>query len=183
MQAVHLFAETMTLPDRDLQRLQRISRAGGLLWRVARGASRGINPVTVWLEAAISVCDAVGAWARYEQARQITRQLQTECDALRRLHADALRRLDLARQAQREQARIDIECIDQCLRQDRRARRELLADIANRRETVERMRAMVVELRASTSCQPVALLNLEAAVESLVRAQMQTLLQALDPDD
>lgn len=177
MKVFPLFLDALPLPEADRERLQRVSRAGGHLLKAVRHGAK-VNPAAVWVDAAISVCDAVEAWARYEQAREITRQLQSECAMLRHLCVNALVRLRLDGQRVAAEAQGRRSLLDQRLREQRRDEEWLLKQIADRRSLIEQLRGLIDELRTTTLQAPQALLDLEASVETLVRAQLRTLLES-----
>lgn len=177
MRVFHLFIEALPLSETDRGRLHRVSRAGGHLLKIARHGAK-VSPAAIWVDAALAVCDAAQAWARYEQAREITRQLESDCDTLRHLCANVLRRLALEEKAVRSGAQTRLDQVNQRLRDDRRDSEWLTALILQRRALIEQLRGSVEALRAATLQAPQALLDLEASVETLVRAQLQTLLDS-----
>lgn len=69
----------------DKKRAQRIGRNAKIIYNVAKFGRKGlkVNPATVYFDAVISVGEAVVAFYQYQQAKEITKQLQIELKTLR----------------------------------------------------------------------------------------------------
>jgi len=91
MIAVDLFADLYGWDDQDRARGHRAAGAAKVLYTVARGGA--VAGPAIFVDAALSVLDAIGAYARYRQAREITRQLEVEGDMLRQMLAELHKQL------------------------------------------------------------------------------------------
>jgi hypothetical protein len=69
----------------DKKRAQRIGRNAKIIYKVAKFGRKGLkaNPATVYVDAVISVGEAVVAFYQYQQAKEITKQLKVELKTLR----------------------------------------------------------------------------------------------------
>lgn len=98
MIAVDLFADLYGWDDQDRARGHRVAGAAKVLYAVARGGA--VAGPAIFIDAALSVLDAIDAYARYRQASEITRQLEVEGDMLRQklaeLHKQLRIELDVA---------------------------------------------------------------------------------------
>jgi len=92
MIAVDLFADLYGWDDQDRARGHRAAGAAKVLYTAARGGAVAAGPA-IFVDAALSVLDAIGAYARYRQAREITRQLEVEGDMLRQMLAELHKQL------------------------------------------------------------------------------------------
>jgi hypothetical protein len=92
MIAVDIFADLYELDDRQRARAHRVADTSRTLFAMARGTAPG--PL-IFIDAALAVADAIGAYCRNRQAKEITRQLEIEGDTLLRLLAELDRKLAL----------------------------------------------------------------------------------------
>lgn len=105
MIAVDLFGSLFDLDEQDRDRLERGIGTASRLVRLARG--KAVPGPLVFIDAGLSLLDALGAYARYRQTQEITRQLEIEGDRLEQLFLQlghqraALRDVDAARHAKR----------------------------------------------------------------------------------
>ncbi|MBI3145236.1 MAG: hypothetical protein HYZ18_08255 [Pseudogulbenkiania sp.] len=174
MIAVDLFADFVDWNDKQRERGHRFAGASRTLFMLARGA-RTASPL-VFVDAALATLDAVGAYARYRQAKEITAQLEAEADMLRRLLVEINEQLRIEahvaelkfgqkmkelRHRMQQQA-LEIELSEECFNSLSRQIKQLGVAIAEQR------------LSSVPNCLP--LLCLEAAYYELVDLQLQTAL-------
>jgi hypothetical protein len=85
MIAVDIFADLYEWDDRQRARAHRVADTSKTLFAMARGKAAG--PL-IFIDAALAVADAIGAYCRNRQAKEVTRQLEIEGDKLLRLLAE-----------------------------------------------------------------------------------------------
>lgn len=76
METIEIFNST------DFNRAKRVYRNSKVLSKIIRRGGK-VNPVTVYVDAIISVCEAVQAFCEYQQEKEKTQQLEFELRAVR----------------------------------------------------------------------------------------------------
>lgn len=99
MISVDIFADAIGLDDTDRGRVDRAIGAASTLARLARG--KAVSGPLVFIDAAISVLDAVEAYAKNRQAKEATRQLEIEVDMLEQMLVELLKRQEYQRTVER----------------------------------------------------------------------------------
>lgn len=74
----------------DKNTAQRIGRNAKIIYNISKYGRKGlkVNPATVYLDAVISVGEAVVAFYQYQQAKEITKQLNIELDTLKHQYSN-----------------------------------------------------------------------------------------------
>jgi len=178
MIVVDIFADLFDWGERDRVRAQRIARAATTVYTVARRGAAAASPVA-FVEAALSVLDAVNAYAGYRQAKEVTRQLEIEGETLSKLLHEL-----------HEQLKINARVDDVRFAQEANALRARLKRHAIEFEmTVESFESIskqvkklgqaIVDLRRNAPPNCTHLLHLERAYYGLVDLNLQTMMDAV----
>jgi hypothetical protein len=169
MIAVDIFADLFEWDDRRRERGHRAANAAKAFTRAGRASS---GPL-MYVEAVLAVLDAVDAYARYRQAREVTYQLEVEADVLRALLAELHQQqgiraevADLVFQREIEELRHRIE------------RQSLEIKITEKNfstlsEAVKKLGKAIADLSRDSPSNCIVLLKLERAYYNLVDRQLQ----------
>ena len=74
MKTVHLFDDMIGLAGSARQ--QRVYRSSKVLYSLVTKAGNKINPVSVWVDAALSCVDAINSYLRLQRSKEVTHQLE-----------------------------------------------------------------------------------------------------------
>lgn len=173
MIAVDIFGNFFDWDDKQRERGQRVYGASKSLFLLTRRGAAAASPL-IFVDAALATLDAVGAYARYRQAKEITAQLEAEAEMLRTLLAELHKQLRVeanvaeqqfgqklqALRHRLQQQALDIDLNEECFNSFARQIKQLGQAIAAQRRN------------AAPNCLP--LLRLEAAYYQLVDVQLQT---------
>ncbi len=108
MIAVDVFADLYGWDDGDRARAHRGAEATKALYKMAKGGAKAAGPA-IFVDAALSVLDAIGAYARYRQTQEITHQLDVEGNMLRQMLSELNKqlRIELLVADRKSEARIE----------------------------------------------------------------------------
>lgn len=162
------------------ERGARNARAGKVLFQLLTKTGKGVNPAMIWLDAAISVSDCIGAYLRYQQAKEITAQLEHQKEALDQqinncqkiLHVDT----DLWQEEEQQRRKV----LDDVLRRDNQAAQRLLKVIRSHRKTLDLLLMQLATLRKQPRSRTPELNALVSSVDKLMQAQLACLVAAFD---
>jgi len=173
MRTVQLFAESFDWSEETTDRAHR------MMEMAAHGVARKAAGPVVMLGALISVLDAIGAYARLSQTREITRQLEAEGEMLRRQLEELLQQRKMKREA--ADARVQASLQDMRLRLAQQAQalhihREEFDALSRQ---IKKLGQLIAAQRpdAPPNCQP--LLKLEQAYYQVVDLQLRTLMESV----
>ena len=171
MIAVDIFADLYDWDDKQRARTQRVMNTGKAVFNVARGGAAG--PL-IFVEAALAVVDAAGAYARYRQAKEVTRQLEIESEAL--LHALAELDKQLAIRAKVDEMALEAQAsaLRMRLQQQQREIEISAATFASIARQVKALGEAIARLRMSAPPGCRSLLRLESTYYDLVDVQLRT---------
>lgn len=175
MIAVDIFGDFFDWDDKQRERVERGYGPSKFLFMLSRRGAATASPL-IFVEAALATLDAVDAYARYRQTKEITAQLEVEADMLRILLAELHKQLRMegnvaeqqfgqklqALRHRLQQQALDIELSEECFNSFARQIKQMGLAIAAQRRN------------AAPNCLP--LLRLEAAYYQLVDVQLQTAL-------
>ena len=178
MIAVDIFADVYGLDDTQRERSHRVAGASKSLFMMVRRGASAVSPM-IFVDAALATLDAVGAYARYRQAKEITAQLNAEADKLGALLGElnqqlkvktAVAEAQFARTLDSLRLRLQQQTLEIVLSEERFSR--FAGQIKLLGQAIAKQR-----LNAASNCVP--LLQLEAAYYQLVDAQLQTALDLI----
>lgn len=172
MIAVNVFADLYGWDDRDRERAHRVCDASRTIYKVARGGAAAAGPV-IFVDAALSVLDAIGAYARYRQAHEVTHQLEVEGNMLRKMLAELHKQLRIELLVADQQSEGRLEALHRRLQQQ-----ELTIVISEFQfialcGQVKALGQVVTEQRLNAPPNCVTLLQLEKTYYHLVDSQLQ----------
>lgn len=172
MIAVDIFADLYGWDDRDRARGHRATDAAKVLYTVARGGAAA-GPA-IFVDAALSVLDAIGAYARYRQAQEITRQLEVEGSMLRQMLGELHKQLRIELRVAELQSEAKLEDLRLRLQQQK-----LTIEIGEEQfngmsRQVKKLGQVIANQRMTAPPSCMALLRLENAYYQLVDLQLQT---------
>jgi hypothetical protein len=125
----------------------RVQRYGMILLRAGVEGLRKADPVMVWIDVGISVCDACSSYLKYAARVEINKQIEIENDLLK-AHIEAQLKklgLELARQqAIREGRR---QAIALRIKENAHERARILKAIGQHSDSIFRIHRMVCEVR------------------------------------
>lgn len=177
MQTINLF-ETAVSPSGLDARSARLARTNQRLYQVARHGAR-INPALVWVDAGLAVLDAFSAYARYRQAREITRALEAECEKLHHLLKNELIVLGLELDTLQQAGAQRIQVLERHFTQNRDCARRLLERLLVQRALIDGILAALSILRGTQGASLQSFVALESAAHKLMRAHLIGLLEKL----
>ncbi|GKT17147.1 hypothetical protein AVHY2522_14225 [Acidovorax sp. SUPP2522] len=172
MIAVDVFADLYGWDDRDRARGHRVADASKALYKMARGGATAAGPV-IFVEAALAVLDAIGAYARYRQAQEVTLQLEVECNTLRQMLAELHKQLRIELLVADQQSESRLKALHRRLQQQ-----ELTIEISEAQfialcRQVKALGQVVAKQRLNAPPNCVTLLQLEKTYYHLVDSQLQ----------
>lgn len=173
MIAVDVFADLYEWDDQDRARGHRATGAAKVLYTVARGRATAMGPA-IFVDAALSVLDAIGAYARYRQAQEITRQLEIEGDMLRQLLAELHKQLRIELHVADRQSEGRLEALRLRLQQQTLVIEISEAQFSGLSRQVKKLGQVIANQRMNVPPNCVALLRLEKAYYQWVDLQLQT---------
>lgn len=171
MIAVDVFADLYEWDDRQRARAHRVADTSKTLFAMARGTVPG--PL-IFIDAALALADAIGAYCRNRQAKEVTRQLEIEGDTLLRLLTELDVKLAL------EAAIADLEFKTKLNSLRTRLRQQALEVAMNEKifaglsGQVRQLGQAIATLRRDASPTCSNLLQLESVYYQLVDVQLQT---------
>lgn len=173
MKTVRLFAETFDWSEQTTDRAQCVVEVA------ARGVSRKAAGPAVVLDAVISVLDAIGAYASFRQAREITRQLEAEGEMLRRQLEALLLQRQMIREAADARVQASLQRLRLRLAEQAQALRIDATEFDALSRQIKKLGLLIAAQRldAPPHCQP--LLKLEHAYYRLVDLQLRTLMESV----
>lgn len=159
MIAVDIFAEVFDLDDQDRERAGRAAGAAKALYRAAGG--KAVPGPAVFIDAALSVLDAIGAYARNRQAKEITQQLEIEGETLSRLLIQLHERREIDRIVDQARLRQQLVATRDRLERERRSFEMREVEFFQLANQVKKLGSRISEqrLQAPPNCAP--LLKLE----------------------
>lgn len=155
-------------------------RAGKVLFQLVTKAGKGVNPVIVWVDAAIAVSDCIGAYLRYQQAKEITAQLEHQKHVLDQQINNCQKILHMEAELWQEEERQRQMMLDDALRRDKQAAQRLLKVIRNHRTTLDFLFKQLATLRNQPRSRTPELNALVSSVDRLMQAQLACLIAAFD---
>jgi polyhydroxyalkanoate synthesis regulator phasin len=173
MIAVDIFADLYEWDDKQRERGHRAAGAAKTLYTLARVGRSGASPL-IFVEAALAVLDAVGAYASYRQAKEITHQLEIEADMLRDLLMELHERLRIGAKVANEKYEAKLSNLRARLEQqelDIQIDEERLDSLSRQ---VKKLGNAIARLRLDSPPNCGTLLRLESAYYNLVDAQLKT---------
>ncbi len=174
MIAVDVFADLYEWDDRDRARGHRAAGAAKALYTIARGRGAAVAGPVIFVDAALSVLDAIGAYARYRQAKEITRQLEVEGDMLRQLLAELHKQLRIELQVLDRLSEARVEALHQRLQQQALAIEFSEAQFSGLSRQVKKLGQVIANQRMNAPPNCTMLARLENAYFRLVDLQLQT---------
>lgn len=174
MIAVDVFADLYGWDDQDRARGHRAAGAAKVLYMVARGRAAAVAGPAIFVDAALSVLDAIGAYARYRQAQEITRQLEVEGNMLRQMLGELHKQLRIELQVADLQSEAKLEALRLRLQQQKLAIEIGEKQFNDLSRQVKKLGQVIANQRMNAPPNCVALLRLENAYYQLVDLQLQT---------
>lgn len=173
MRVVRIFAEIFDWSEQTTDRAQRVGEMATNA--VARKAA---GPAAV-VDAAISVLDAISAYARLRQAQEITLQLEAEGEMLRRLLEELLLQREIKRKVADAEVHASLQEMRHRLAQQAQALRMDADEFGALSRQVKKLGQLIAaqRLRAPPHCQH--LLKLEHSYYQLVDIQLRTLMESV----
>ncbi|WP_298444769.1 hypothetical protein [uncultured Ferrimonas sp.] len=161
-------------------RQMRMMKNGKTAVQLVRVGAKGVNPVAVWVDAAISVADAINSYCKLQRAREITQQLQAQKRSLEHQLRNASKALEidqnLWQMEQQQRSRVVQNCIDN--RQQQAA--QLLLQLKSQHKSLEMLLTQVRALRRQNRSHCPRLTELTQAADNMMQAQLACLVYALN---
>lgn len=174
MIAVDVFADLYGWDDRDRARGHRAAGAAKVLYTVARGGAAAVAGPAIFVDAALSVLDAIGAYARYRQAQEITLQLEVEGNMLRQMLGELHKQLRIELQVADLQSEAKLEALRLRLKEQELAIKISEAQFGGLSRQVKKLGHVIANQRMIAPPNCTTLARLENAYYRLVDLQLQT---------
>lgn len=173
MRAVRLFAENFDWSEQTADRAQRVGEMA------TNAVARKAGGPTAVVYAALSVLDAISAYARLRQAEEITRQLETEGEMLLRLLEELLLQREIKRKVADTVVQARLQEMRQLLAQQVQAFQMEADEFDALSRQVKKLGQLIAaqRLRAPPHCQH--LLKLEHSYYRLVDVQLRTFMESV----
>jgi len=155
-------------------------RAGKVLFQLVTKTGKGINPAVLWLDAALAVSDCISAYLRYQQAKEITAQLEHQKETLDQQIKDFQEILDAEDALSQEEHQQRQQMLNDVLRRDKKAAQRLLKKIQSHRQTLDLLLMQLAMLRQQPRLRTPELNALVNSVDKLMQAQLACLITAFD---
>ncbi|KJF79102.1 hypothetical protein UA45_01505 [Morganella morganii] len=179
MKTVPLF-DVNLLGDVFTERQSRNLRAGKTLFQLVTKGAKSLNAAAIWMDAASSVMDCIGAYLRYQQAKEITEQLESQKEALDKQIENCQKILQVEQQVWQEEQQNRLEALDAILRRDRQSSVQLLHVISGYRNSIDFLFVELTKIRHKPHARTPELLALVNSVDKLMQAQLSCLVAAFD---
>ncbi|MFP3606085.1 hypothetical protein [Paraburkholderia sp. SIMBA_053] len=151
----------------------RVLRYGMILAKGGVSGLRGLDPVAVWIDAAIAVFDACHSYMRYLTQQELNRQLEIANEELRETANGYLRMIELDHETIRLDQEHREEALARSLERHARERAQILEAIKRKVELVFRVHRMVCEARLRGYTQELD--NLQSILDTLVGSSLACL--------
>jgi len=158
----------------------RIQKYGLILARTGLQGLSKVNPVAVWVDAALSVNEAVAAYCRYATEKEVTKRLQAETRVLEKEIAVALNRLRLDMKILEEQAADRLAYLNATLDENIVRTSNLTRTIATKINAVKRLSFAVQACRDDAYHDFEELQDLQRSLDAFVRASLLCLVSSVD---
>lgn len=168
MISVDLFVDLSGWSERDQARGRRMADAA----RGVRGATT-MTGSSLFVDAALSVLDAIGSYARYRQAQEITHQLEIEGNRLRQMLAELHQQLGLELAAAKQRGETDLERLRLRLCEQRLAIDIDAEQFGHLSRQIKRMGQLVAQQRRSAPPRCTTLAELENTYYQMVDRQIE----------
>lgn len=174
MIAVDIFADLYGWDDQNRARSHRALGAAKVLYGVARRRAAPVAGPAIFVDAALSVLDAIGAYARYRQAQEITNQLEIEGNMFRQMLAELHKQLQIELRVVDFQFGAELEALRMRLKQQKLAIEFDEEKFNALCQQVKKLGRVISSQRMNAPPNCAALLHLENAYYQLVDLQLQT---------
>jgi len=178
MIVVDIFADLYDWDERDRERAHRAARAAKTIYTVARRGAVAASPV-VFVDAALSVLDAVNAYAGYRQAKEVTRQLEIEGEMLRKLLHELYEQLKINARVDDEKFAQEANALRARLKRHAIELEMTIETFDSLSKQVKKLGQAIVDLRRNAPPNCTHLLRLEQAYYGLVDLHLQTMMDAV----
>lgn len=165
MKTVHLFDDFVQFAGSDRQ--TRAYRSSKVLYSLAAKTAGKINPVTVWVDAALSCIDAIDSYLRLQRAREVTKQLEIMKSSLEEQLKNHLNIIQMYLDDIRENKEHRLDEIDKIFKRERQECKLLIAIVTKNREEIFKNCQSISSLRHS-GCYSKELSGLLRATDELV---------------
>ena len=158
----------------------RIQKYGLIL---ARGGLKGlgkVNPAVVWVDAAISVCEAVFAYYQYAAEKEVTKRLKIETRVLEMEIKMALGKLRLDIKVVETKAENRLAYLTDILGEERLRSESLLQSIATSMSYVKRLSRAVQACRKDAHYEFEELQDLQRSLDYFLRASLLCLISSVE---
>ncbi|USD36462.1 hypothetical protein [Ferrimonas sp. SCSIO 43195] len=178
MKTVELFQfNQLNLGSSRHARVVKNSRAA---LQLVRHGAKGANPVAAWVDAAISVADAINSYCKLQRAKAITEQLQARKQELTRKVANASEVLAIKQNLWQLEQQHRLSLLETTLEQHQQHTERLLAQLKSQHKSLEMLLTQVRALRRQSRSSCPRLTTLTHAADALMQAQLACLVYALN---
>ncbi|GAB1098351.1 MAG: hypothetical protein Sw2LagBPW_38420 [Shewanella algae] len=177
MKTVSLFAsKTLEIGS---ARQARLYQAGRIGYQLMRGA-KGVNPVLVWVDAAISVLDCLNSYFKLQRAKEVTEQLQVQKRTLQHQLKNLSKQMALEQTLWQMEAEERLTLLQHRLQHDNHLTTQLVAELQSRRQSLELFLGQLQHLRSTARRECPELRRLSRLTDELMKAQLLCLVSAFE---
>jgi hypothetical protein len=178
MIVVDIFADLYDWEEQDRERVLRTARAAKTIYTVARRGAAAAPPLA-FVDAALSVLDAVNAYAGYRRAKEVTRQLEIEGEMLRKLLNELHEQLKINARIEDERFAQEANALRARLKRQAIEFEMTMETFNSLSKQVKKLGQTIVDLRRNAPPNCTHLLRLEQAYFGLVDLHLQTIMDAV----
>ncbi|REE06576.1 hypothetical protein B0G71_8256 [Paraburkholderia sp. BL27I4N3] len=156
----------------------RVLRYGMVLAKGGIKGLKGLDPVLVWIDAAVAVFDACGSYTRYLTQKELNMQLEIANQELRETTKAYLRMLELDYETIRQEQEHREAALARSIERHAAQRARILAEIKGQGDLVFRVHRLVCEARLHGYTQDLD--DLQSALDTLVGASLACLTENIN---
>lgn len=176
MKAVDTFSSFASHMTSDF----RIQKYGIILVRQGTKGLARANPVLVWVDAGLAVCEAASAYFQYAAEAEVTKQLKLQTETLRKEIECALMELRLSIVAVEAHSEARLEFLELSVDEALLHSKNLRKKIASRMDHVRTFSGLVRTCRENTSHEFEELQTLQRNFDYFLNAALMCLAESVD---
>ncbi|WP_282177303.1 hypothetical protein [Vibrio nereis] len=160
--------------------LNRTVRTNKNLYQLVKQGKKGLAPVAVWADAALATIDCLSAFLRYQQAKEITKQLQWQKRSLEKQLENFEKEHNLRQEWRQQEQELRLATLDKLFREDNQAAELWLAKINSHRKSIDELFTTVKEIRKQAPSDTPELKTLILTIDNLMSRQLKCLVESFD---
>jgi len=175
LRTVEIFSSTIEHLVND----SRVQKYGFILGSQGVKSFAKVNPVAIWVDAGLSVIDAVNSYLNYKKECEITKQIKLVNERLNIEIDNKLLRLKMENTLMEQESKVRIDLLTLQLKKNSAGNDFLLKSINNNLEHIKRVYLLVKKEREN-NVDVIAIQTLQTALDHLIKTSLMYLLYSID---